>query len=173
MPRQVDIGITRLTWIPGDTGIADPDAPTTTELGAVGALDLSCLMTTTYEVRADGSDTTNERAVCEESNVVVPTVRNYMGNFVLFRKFLAGEPEADDVIEHFTDSGVLGWFVRRNGFAYDAAFEDGQIVEVYKFLSDVPQLQGGTGEGYLKATVPMLQQGTFRTRTVIGGESSS
>lgn len=173
MPRIVDIGVTKLTWVPGDTGIADPDAPTTAELDAVGALDLSCLMVTTYEVRADGSDTTNERAVCEDANVVVPTVRNYMGNFVLFRKFASGEPETDDVIEHFTDDGVLGWFVRRNGLPYDTAYADGQVVEVYKFLSDVVQLQGGTGEGYLKGTVPLLQQGAFRTRTVVGGESSS
>lgn len=173
MPRIVDIGVTKLTWVPGDTGIADPDAPTTAELTAAGALDLSCLMVTTYEVRADGSDTTNERAVCEDANVVAPTVRNYMGNMVLFRQFLNGEPESDDVIENFTDDGEFGWFVRRLGRSYDVAYANGQTIEVYKFLSDVPQIQGGTGEGFLKATVPLLQQGTFRTRTVVGGESSS
>lgn len=173
MPRLVDLGVTRLTWVPGDTGIADVTAPTTAELGAVGAVDLTCVMVSTYEVRADGSETTNERAVCETANVVAPTVRNYMGTFNLFRQFTAGVPAADDAIEMFTDEGVLGWFVRRLGLAYDTAYANGQVVDVYKFLSDVPQITGGTGEGYLKATVPMLQQGVFATRAVIGGESSS
>lgn len=171
--RMVDLGVTRLTWVPGDTGIADVNAPTTAELNAAGAVDLSCVMVSTYEVRADGSDTTNERAVCETANTDTPTVRNYMGNLVMFRQFADGVPETDDAIEVFSEEGVLGWFVRRLGYAYDVAYADGQIIEVYKFLSDVPQIQGGTGEGYLKATVPLFKQGTFKIRSVIGGESSS
>lgn len=160
MPRMVDQGKTKLVWVPGDAGIADVSAPTATELN--GGVDLTCIMVSSYEVRADGSDTTNERAVCETANVVAPTIQNYMGNLILFRQFddTTGAPEADDPINTF-DYTTLGWFVRRLGKPYSSVFASTDQVEVYKFMSDTPQIQGGTGEGYLKATVPLLQQGQF------------
>src|SRR5690606_16773173 len=139
MARLVDQGVTRLTWVPGEDGIADIAAPTTTELGL--GIDLTCLMVTTYEVRADASDTTNERAVCETANVVTPTVQNYTGNLELFRDWDsdAGDWDANDVLEQFKYKDV-GWFVRRVGLPHSDAFEAGQQVEVYKFMVDTPQL---------------------------------
>lgn len=170
MARKVDLGVTTLLWVPGVDGIASASGPQLAELQAAGVLNLTCLMVTTYEVRADTSDTTQERAVCETANVVTPTIANYMGNLVLFRDWDDSTLEftMSDALATFT-LGHLGWFVRRLGFAYDAALADGQQVETYKFMSDHAQVQGGTGEGYLKATVPLHQQGTFDVRAVIGG----
>lgn len=170
MARKVDLGVTTLLWVPGVAGIADASSPQLAELQAAGVLNLTCLMVTTYEVRADTADTTSERAVCEVANVVTPTIANYMGQLVLFRDW-------DDTLQEFTMNdalatftlGHLGWFVRRLGFAYDTALADGQQVETYKFMSDHSQVQGGTGEGYLKATVPLHQQGSFDVRAIIGG----
>lgn len=166
MPRMVDNGVTKLYWVEGDTGITDVSAPTVAQLNA--GVDVTCTMVSTYEVRADASDTTNERAVCETANVVAPTIQNYMGNLVLFRLINATTfvPETADPINVF-EFGVVGWFVRRLGAAYDVAWAANDQVEVYKFMSDVPQIQGGTGEGYLKATVPLLQQGTFDIKAVV------
>lgn len=166
MPRMVDQGVTKLFWVPGNAGIANAAAPTTTELNL--GVDLTCIMVSTYEVRADASDTTNERAVCETANVVAPTIQNYMGNLALFRQLDAttGVPETDDPINTF-EYGALGWFVRRLGKPYTTAWTAADQVEVYKFMSDTPQIQGGTGEGYLKATVPLLQQGTFDLKAVV------
>lgn len=172
MARKVDQGVTKLAWVPGDNGIADSSAPTLLELQASGVIDLTCLMVTTYEVRADAADTTNERAVCDVANVVTPTIANYMGNMMLFRDW-------DNTTEEFTMSdalalftlGHLGWFVRRLGLPQATAFANGQQVEVYKFMTDHPQVQGGTGEGYLKATVPLFQQGDFDLQAIIGGGS--
>lgn len=124
----------------------------------------------------DGSDTTNERSVCQTNNVVTPTIGNYMGNMVLFRDWDETDPmnpewSADDVNEwlNFLDSG---WFVRRFGLPFDAAWADGQVVEVYKFIADAVQTNGGVGDGFLKATVPLLPQGTATTKAVIGGTGS-
>lgn len=166
MPRMVDNGVTRLTWIAGETGIGDPSAPTVAELTA--GVDLTCVMVSTYEVRADASDTTNERAVCETANNVAPTVQNYMGNLPLFRQIddTTGAPEAEDALNVF-EFKEIGWFVRRLGKAYDAAYVATDVVEVYKFMVDTPQPGGGTGEGYLKATIPLLQQGTFDLKAVV------
>jgi len=166
MPRMVDQGKTKLYWVPGDTGIANPAAPTLAELNA--GVDVTCLMVSTYEVRADGSETTNERAVCETSNVVSPTVQNYMGNLILFRQFddTTGAPETDDAL-NIWDFADIGWFVRRNGKPYTTAWTAGDVVETFKFMADTPQVSGGAGEGYLKATVPLLPQGTFNVKAVV------
>ena len=174
MPRIVDLGRTRLLWVPGDNGIADYTAPTVEELEL--GRDLTCMMVSTYEVRMDGSDTTNERAVCETNNVTTPTIGNYMGTMTLFRDWDSEDPmnpdwSSDDVLEwlNFLDSG---WVVRRNGYPYDTEWADGQIVEVYKFIADAVQTNAGTGSGFMKATVPLLPQGVATTRAVIGGEGS-
>lgn len=170
MARLVDQGVTRLTWVPGEDGIADIAAPTTTELES--GIDLTCQMLTTYEVRADGSDTTNERAVCETANVVTPTIANYMGRMELFRDWDndTGEWGSDDVLSQLAYKDV-GYFVRRLGLASTDPYADGQKVEVYKFMVDNPQVQGGTGNGYLKATVPLLQQGSFRLDATVADGS--
>lgn len=168
MPRMVDQGKTKLVWVAGDTGIANPAAPTTAELEAGTAVDITCLVVATYEVRADGSETTNERAVCETANVVAPTIQNYMGNLPLFRQFdgTTGAPETDDALNLF-EFGEVGWLVRRTGMPYTTAWTVGDQVEVYKFMADTPQVTGGAGEGYLKATVPLLQQGTFNLKAIV------
>lgn len=166
MPRMVDNAVTKLYWVEGDTGITDVSAPTVAQLNA--GVDITCITVSTYEVRADASDTTNERAVCEDANVVAPTIKNYMGNLILFRLINASTfvPETNDPINVF-EFGVVGFFVRRLGAAFDTAWTANDQVEVYKFMSDVPQIQGGTGEGYLKATVPLLQQGTFDIKAIV------
>jgi hypothetical protein len=166
LPRMVDNGVTKLYWVAGEDGIADASAPTVAELDA--GVDITCITVSTYEVHADASDTTDERAVCETANVVAPTIKNYTGELVLFRQIDATTfvPETDDPINVF-EFGEIGWFVRRLGAAYDTAWAANDQVETYKFMSDVPQIQGGTGEGYLKATVPLLQQGTFDIKAIV------
>jgi len=166
VPRLVDQGVTRLDWVPGEDGIADIEAPTLAEL-ATGR-DLTCTMVSTYEVRMDGSDTTSERAVCETANVDAPTMQNYMGRFELFRQWddTLQAWETEDPLE-WLDYKAVGYFVRRLGFSRDTAYAAGQKVEVYKLMADEAQVNGGTGTGYLKATVPMLKQGAATTRAVV------
>lgn len=164
--RLVDQGVTKLLWVPGEDGIVNPAAPTVAELTA--GIDLTPQMVTTYEVRPDGSDTTNERSVLETANVETPTVQNYMGRLELFRQWdpTAQEWEGEDVLT-ILKFGDLGWFCRRLGLpAAEPAAAD-QVWEVYKFMVDTPQVQGGTGSGYLKATVPLFQQGVFQLDAVV------
>lgn len=173
MPRLVDQGVTRLTWVSGEDGIANPEAPTVAELTGQDATDLTCLMVTTYEVRPDASETTNERSVCETANVDTPTVQNYMGRFELFRQWDrdAGDWSASEDPLALFDFGDVGWFVRRTGLPKEDPYAAGQQVEVYKFMVDTPQPQSGTGSGYVKVTVPLLQQGTFTVSAVVDDAS--
>jgi hypothetical protein len=171
MTQHVDLGITRLTWV---TTLSNPRFPAAAELNA--GEDLSCLMATSYEVRADTSDVVAEKAVCDTANSDTPTSKNYMGNLVLFRQW---DPDADDwdaaadPVEVFPEGRIQGFFVRRTGLPYDTAYADEQIVEVYKFITDEPQFAGGTDQGFVKVTVPLHKQGVMWPTAEVGGTAST
>lgn len=154
MARMVDLSVTKLAWV---TTIANPSAPTVAELNA--GKDLSCLMTTSYEVRFDASDSVSEQAVCESSATVTPTIEKYMGNLVLFSDYAAGVLSGTDAWSVFSNNYELGYFVRRLGLPYSTAWAAAQKIEVFKFVADRVQRTGGVASGYLKATVPLFPQG--------------
>lgn len=165
MPRMVDLNITTYWWLP-EASITDPDAVSAALLTA--AANISEYVVGSTRIGATASDTVSEKGITDVANVVVPTVGNYEGNLVAFRDFAAGVPTADDVLTTIAAaSGVVGWIIRRVGMASTAAAVAAQDVEVYKFMTDNPQTSGGTGEGFLKATIPLLQQGVFRTSTAL------
>jgi len=99
---------------------------------------------------------------------VVPTIGNYEGSLVLFRDFTAGVPTSNvDLLDTFSGSGQTGFLVRRVGKPAASAVAAADVVDVFKFMTDNPQVAGGTGEGYLKMTVPLLQQGAFKVGAVV------
>ena len=158
MARIVDLNVTTYYWVPGDTGIADVNAPTAVEITA--GENISQYVVTSTSVMPAASETVNERSVTDTANVVVPTIGNYEGTLVLFRDFTSGAATADDLLATFTGRPV-GFIVRRVGKPASTAVAASDVVDVFKFMADNPQTQGGTGEGYLKLTVPLLQQGVF------------
>lgn len=165
MPRMVDLNITTYWWLP-EASITDPDAVSAATLTA--AANISEYVVASTRIGATASDTVSERGITDTANVVVPTIGNYEGTLVAFRDYAAGVPSADDVLTTVAaESGVSGWIVRRVGKASTEAAAAGDEVEVYKFLTDNPQTSGGTGEGFLKATIPLLQQGVFRTSSTL------
>lgn len=169
MARLVDTDVTKLVWLRGGREvIADVKAPKLTELNAAAATDITCFVLKNYEVRADGSNTTNESAVCDTAEGTVPTMKKYTGSLPLFRDFATtGIPSATDPLTLFTEDYPQGYFVRRVGKPQETAFAVGDVVDVYHFIGDVPQIQGGTGDGFLKATVPLMSTGTFTTHGVL------
>ena len=158
MARIVDLNVTTYWWVPGDTGIADVNSPSAAALTA--GMNISEYVVTSTSVQPTASETVNERAITDVANVVVPTIGNYEGSLVLFRDFTAGAPTEDDLLETFTGRPV-GFIVRRIGKASTEAAAAGDVLDVFKFMADNPQSMGGTGEGYLKLTVPLLQQGVY------------
>lgn len=164
MPRIVDLGVTKYVWVEGDTGIADVAAPSAAAINA--GKDISEFVVTTTSVGPTASDTVSEKAVTDTANAVVPTVGNYEGNLVLFRDFTAGVPTVDvDLLETFAD-GAVGFLVKRVGKSAAETVAAGDVLGVYKFRPDNPQPSGGEGDGYLKLTVPLLQQGLFKVNAV-------
>jgi len=167
MPRIVDLGVTRWDWVPGNSPFANPLAPKVSEISAATAVNLSPYVVTTSSMNAVASDTVNERSIAETANVVVPTVGNYEGTLTLFRDYADGEPTDVDPFDLFKSAGIVGYLVRRVGKPSTTAYAAGDIVDIFKVMTDNPQASGGAGDGYLKVTVPMLQQGFMSLATPV------
>lgn len=161
MPRMVDLNVTRYDFVPGATGLTTPNAPKVTELTAGTVKALSPYVVTTTSVNPTASDTVTEKGITDTSNAVVPTIGNFEGSLVLFRDYTAGTVTANDPLSIFTGSGVVGWLVRRLGLPASTAWAVGQKVDVFYVMADNPAQTGGQGDGYLKLTVPLLQQGVM------------
>lgn len=166
MPRTADLGLTTYWWIPGVDGIANPDAVSAAVLTSL--LNVSANVVTTTSVNATSSDTISEKGITDTANSSVPTIGNYEGQLELFRDLAAGVPSANDPLTTIGKaSGIVGWVVRREGFANTVAAAVGQFVDVFLFMTDTPRKSGGTGNGFLKVTVPLLAQGVFRIETAL------
>lgn len=162
MARLVDLGVVTYLWIPGVAGITSETAPSIATLNGASAKNISSQVVTTTDLGVQASDTVNERSVTDVTNAVVPTVGNYGGNLVLFRDFASGVPAATDPLTVIGKAvGTTGWIVKRLGKAASAPFAVGDLVSCYLVMIDNPTLTGGQGDGYLKATYPVLQQGRF------------
>lgn len=166
MPRMVDLNVTTYWWIPQNT-ITNVDAISAATLTSAANISTSVVATT--RVGATSSDTVSEKAITDVANAQVPTVGNYEGTLVVFRDMTAGVPTAsqDILFKIAKTAGVGGWVVRRTGMASTAAAASGQLVDAFLFLTDNPQSSAGSGEGYLKATIPLLPQGIFRTEVAL------
>jgi len=159
--RLVDNGITRYDWIPvtaDSPGIADPDNPTIAELSA--GTNITLMVARATSINAAASDTVNDPGVVETANIVVPSLGNYEGTLVLFRSYANGTLDDDDLGTTIR-AGGMGFVVRRLGKSYDVAHDPADTVSLFKFLPDNPSSSGGSGDGYVKSTYPLLQQGVM------------
>jgi len=159
MPRIVDLGVTQYTWVPGVAAITTPSAPKLADITAASGVNISPWVVATTDINPTASDTVTEKGITDITNAVVPSIGNYDGTLVLFRSFASGAPDADDLFSTFSASGVTGWIIRRLGKAYDTALAVADIVDLFLIMTDNPQQSGGKADGYLKLTVPLLQQG--------------
>ena len=165
MPRMIDLNATTYWWVAASaiTNAAAVSAATLTSTANIYAYVVA-----STKVGHANSDTISEKSITDVANCVVPVTGNYEGTLVAFRDFTAGVPTATDVLTTVAGvAGVAGWIVRRVGLASTVAAAAAQVVEVYKFMTDNPQHSAGSGEGYIKATIPLLPQGVFDTASVL------
>jgi len=155
MAGIVDLENTKLAWV---STLANYKVPKVTELAL--ATDLSCVMSTAYNVGYEGSNSVSERRVCQGSDSSTPTTAKYVGNLVMFLDFDEdGEPTEDDPRAVFDNTYGSGYFIRRTGKPYSVAWTVGDEVEVFGFTYDKAQKRGGTDQGFLKITVPLFPTG--------------
>lgn len=165
MPRMIDLNATTYWWVAA-ASITDAAAVSAALLTSTN--NISTYVVASTKIAPAPSDTISEKSITDVANCVVPVTGNYEGTLVAFRDFTAGVPTATDVLTTVASvAGVAGWIVRRVGFASTVAAAAAQVVEVYKFMTDNPQPSAGSGEGYIKATIPLLPQGVFVTASVL------
>ena len=154
--KIVDLGITRVWWVPI---IAAP--PTVTVAQITAGKDISKSLLPDYTFGADASTTVSERDITALYDAETPTIGKYKGSLHLFRMLLAtGAPGTEDYITNFSGFPA-GYLVRRTGPPATQVLAIGDRVDVGQFIADVPQIESGTGSGFLKMTVPLLPQGYY------------
>lgn len=165
MARMIDLNITTYWWVPA-ASITDPSAVSAALLTADA--NISRYVHASTRIQPTNSDTVSEKSITDVANAVIPTVGNYEGNLVLFRDMVDGAPTANDPLTTIAGAaGVSGWIVRREGIASSAAAAAAEVVEAYLFTTDNPQRSGGTGDGYLKATIPLHPGGSFDANSTL------
>lgn len=146
-------------WWFDEADLPNPAAPEVGDFAA--ATNISCAIVTGYTLNATDSDTDDSKSICDEGNVASPTWDNYEGNVTFFRD--ADSEDATSVynlaFDLFQHKGATGYLVRRLGKKNTEPVTTGDIVSVFKFISDNPQDVDGGDTGPIQFTVPFLPQG--------------
>lgn len=157
MSRLPGYGAVRTAWVPRSTVTA---FPVITAAMVTGGTDLTMFELPDSNVRADASDTINEKAIGDVANTEVPTFAKYTGSLHLFRSYTTTTVGSDDLLTVF-DGRPFGYYIRRIGKANTAAFAATDVVEAYLFQADSIQVEANDG-GNIKMMVPLLQCGVYK-----------
>ena len=161
MAKMMSPNVT-IVWVPL-AGIANPAAPKVAELAA--GINISCAIVTGFTLGATDSDTDDSKTICDEGNVSTPTFDNYEANLSFFRSDLVNVTAIfDTAFNLFKVPRVEGYLVMRVGKKSTAAFTagvNGDLVSVYRVVSDSPQDIEGEGGAPIQFTVPFLPQGVM------------
>lgn len=158
---------------------ADPEKPTIAELE--GGLEASCrIVSSTYNVGPQASETVDEKAICQPGNVQVYSLDNYTAEFDAFRYFdeVTGLPEegtpdseediGDQLFQMLKTKGATVYLYEREiGLESRAPIAEGQPVEGYELLLDNPQKPQDQG-GFLKRHITGLVQNAWLNAEVAG-----
>lgn len=134
MPKMLAAQNRKLTWV---LTLADPSAPTVTELNA--GLDLECLVSAqNFQLGATDEDTITDPALCSNSNSSVPGRVTYNGEMDFFR--WTTDPE-DEAWTTFTEAGLSGFLVQRLGIPHTTAWAALQDCQTYEAVTGTPMIQ--------------------------------
>ena len=153
---------TTIWWVAAG-GLEDPANPTADELNA--AENISCAIVTGYTLNPTDSSTDDTRSICDEGNVSTPTYDNYEASLTFFRTDVTSpDPTGVDAVyqlafDLFKHKRAEGHLVRRIGKKNNVEAAAGDIVSVFKVMSDNPRDISGGDEGPIQFTVPFLPQG--------------
>lgn len=170
MPRMLAQANRKLVWVPAG-GIADPSAPTVTELNDPGVVDLSCLVTRSdYSLGATGDEDVSDPALCASGNDSAPGYTNYEAGMNFFRYLPATE---DKGWTTFTGKGLEGSLVERKGAikSYLDDFAAADKVRVFGAITGTPQdLSPPDNGGYEKfRQMFFVQSESTDERAVVAG----
>lgn len=169
MPTKMLNPNTTLVVVPA-ANVANPLSPTSVELNAAVALNISCAVTRGYTLNPTDSDTDDTASICDTGNVQTRLFDNYEGELTMFRD--ANAADATSVFNiawnYFKTVDQSFWVYRRLGKKSTVAFADGDVVEGFLFMNDRLRSVDGGDSGPIQFTVPLLAQGNYTGYVYVG-----
>lgn len=162
-----------VTWVPGEAGIEDINAPTAEELNA--GENITCAITSAdYTLGWTERDTDDSKSLCDDSNVETPIYKNYEADLTFFRDSDRENNESvyNTVYELFKIPRQRGLLVERVGKNADAEYVDGDEVSVFDFLSGDPRTLHEDGVAVRMQTMFYPQGRSSNGIVPVGGSSS-
>lgn len=125
IPSTPADGNLNVSWVPA---IANPDAPTATELSGAGVVDLSCYLT--GDGFASGTDEAviSDDRLCDTETFEQPGRSSNTLELTYIDNTNTEDP--NDAVETLVP-GTSGFIVTRSGLAYDDAYAADQLVDVW------------------------------------------
>jgi hypothetical protein len=135
MAKIPNDGKVKVRWVPGETGIADITAPTTTELTATGAKDLQ------GNITSDGLDVSPQQATKDTATLdttfdtTEPGRKSGSSNLTYF---LDDDPTKDNCRTALVEDALGFLVIRNDGTDAADAFANGDKVEVFAVRVGAP-----------------------------------
>lgn len=148
-------------WFVPEAGVANPLAPTATEINA--GTNISCAITRGYTLNPTDSDTDDTASICDTGNVQNRLFDNYEAELTFFRdaNIADGTSVFNVAFNLFKNPDVRGWLYRRLGKKSTQAAVAGDLVEGFLFTNDRMRSVDGGDAGPIQFTVPFLAQGNY------------
>jgi len=160
-------------WWVGAGGIANVNAPTAAEINAGVNLSLAIAADGTDVTASDSSDIT-DRSIVDRGNAVEPGFDQYAAALTLFRpKDMTDTLDKYVIAYNLFKAGQVSGFIvkRRLQSVYDAVAAVGQMVSVFKVMSDHTE-DDTAGEDSVKMLVKFLPRGAVAINTFVAGTAA-
>ena len=167
MPSYAYDGNVRFAYVPDTPGINDITGPTTAELNAGTTVDLSCMLRKGGWTGTPTFNRTSAGRACEVFNAEA------MGTWSASPTgtFLRDSNPSDDTAWNTFEHGQNGYIVIRYGMNYQAAWADGQDVEVWPVQSSLPVMDENAENATATFQVGFAATSAPELKAVVGGGS--
>lgn len=157
LPSTPADGNLKVVWVPT---IANPDAPTVTELTAATAVDLSCYLT------ADGWNPSTDEQVISDDRLCDTETYEQPGRSSRSLEVTYIDNTNNTGLENLAVEtlvpGTAGYLVTRSGMPYDQPFAAGDLVDVWPVTCGVYQKVPPEANSVLRRTQRMFVTGRVR-----------
>ena len=157
-------GTVQVHWVPT---LTDPNAPSLAELGAAGALDISCYLTADgLSLSADETTTTNRRLCSKQEYTIGGTITWSIGALRYVWDPQGLYADTHNAYEALVP-GTAGYLVVRWGKDAEEPLAAGDVVDVFAVTlgEQVPQTPEANSELYV-TQVPNVTGSVYRDVTV-------
>lgn len=161
LPSTPADGNVRIAWVPT---IADPAAPTSTELTGAGVIDLSCYLTGDGWNPALDEQTISDDRLCDTETFEQPGRSQYTTSVTYIDNTNTTDPNeaAETLIP-----GTTGYIVVRSGKAYDQPFAASDVVDVWPVKCGKYQKLPPEANSVLRRTQKLFVTGRVQTDVTV------